>query len=190
MSDRKFQLYFVGTSTAELFQTKFQQHPISPIRTSVRGKTAGAFTHAGSFQFSSAVRALCILCLKSVILYKSNSDELPILLGDKGSLAASLDYALTKQPLWVHEMFGFDAAGNSLGQRLFSRTNSHRKRPGPVAIKVNEKALPLSNIHIYWEERRIDEVDMLRAILSPLERCDASKEPYIQAPQIHGELAA
>ena len=156
----------------------------------MRGKTAGAYTNAGSFHFSSAVRALCVLCLKSVILYKSSSDELPILVGEKGSLAASLDYALTKQPLWIQEMFGYDAAGKSLGQRLFNRTNSHRKRPGPVVIKVNEKALPISNIHIFLNETRVEDISALKSLLSPLETSEDSEDPEARVLSSTGKLAA
>jgi hypothetical protein len=190
MSERIFQLHFVGVSSAELFQTKLCGGIDSTMRISVRGKTAGAFTHAGSFHFSSAVRALCVLCLKSVILFKSNSDELPILMGDKGSLAASLDYAITKQPIWIQEMFGSDTAGHSLAQRLFNRTNSHRKRPGPVVIKVNERALPISNIHIFWNDNRVDEISGLQGLLSLLETSEDSDEPEARLMNYARKLAA
>ncbi len=189
ISERTFQLHFVGASTAELFQTKLDAGVNCPVRTTVRGKTSGAYTNSGSFHFSSAVRALCVLCLKTVIVDRCASEEPPILLGEKGSLAASLDYALTKQPIWMQEMFGCDAAGNALGHRLFHRTNSHRKRPGPVAIKVNERALPPENIHIYWNAKRVYEVSVLKALLAHVE---GSEEPEASKAQctVSGELVA
>lgn len=190
MSERVFQLHFVGTPKAELFQTRFQDSSLRPIRTSVRGKTSGAYTNAGSFHLSSAVRALCVLCVKSVIVHQSMSDKLPIILGTQGSLAASLDYALTKQPIWIQEMFGSDLAGNSLAQRLFSRTNSHRKRPGPVVIKINEKALSLANIHIFRDGRVVDDVRELLTLLSLLEANEESAELATDGILRTGRVAA
>ena len=190
MTERTFQLHFVGVESAELFQTKLYPASDGPPRITVRGKTSGAYTNAGSFNFSSAVRALCVLCLKSVLVEQSSSNELPILLGERGSLAASLDYALTKQPMWIQEMFGSDAAGTSLAQRLFRRTNSHRKRPGPVVIKVNERALPPKNIHIYWNGKRIDDIAALETLLSLFGAFEESEEPEGQLTTSIGKLAA
>jgi hypothetical protein len=62
MTERTFQLHFVGVESAELFQTKLYPASDGPPRITVRGKTSGAYTNAGSFNFSSAVRALCVLC--------------------------------------------------------------------------------------------------------------------------------
>ena len=190
MSDRTFQLYFAGVSTAELFRTKLSKGSETPPRITVRGKTSGAYTNSGSFHFSSAVRALCVLCVKTVIIEKSRSDELPILLGERGSLAASLDYALTKQPMWIQEMFGSDVTGTALAQRLFRRTNSHRKRPGPVAIKVNERALPPQNIHIYWDGKKIDDIAALETLLSLLTTSAETEEPEAPLTGSIGKLAA
>jgi hypothetical protein len=190
MCDRTFQLYFVGVSTAELFQTHLSKGSESPPRITVRGKTSGAYTNAGSFHFSSAVRALCLLCLKTVIMEKSRSYELPVLIGERGSLAASLDYALAKQPMWIQEMFGSDVNGAALAPRLFRRTNSHRKRPGPVVIKVNERALPPQNIHIHWNGRKIDDIVALETLLSLLVASEDTEEPETSLTGSMGKLAA
>jgi hypothetical protein len=136
------------------------------------------------------VRALCVLFLKSVIVERSGSDELPILIGEKGSLAASLDYALTKQPIWIQEMFGSDVTGTALAKRLFRRTNSHRKRPGPVAIKVNERALPPQNIHIFWNGKKIEDLPALEGLLSLLVGSEETEEPENQLTVSIAQLAA
>jgi hypothetical protein len=188
MSERSFQLHFAGRSTAELCETRFYAGPGAPARVTVRGKTSGAYGNAGSFHFSSAVRALCVLCTKSAIAGKSSCrDAAPIILGTQGSLAASLDYALTKQPVWLCEMFGSDISGKPLAQRLFRRSNSHRKRPGPVVLSVNEKAIPLSNIHIFWNENEIDSLEALQTLLSLLAATEEPEKP--KAPSLE-KLAA
>lgn len=173
MSDKTLVLHFAGSSSPQLFRTQFSSGSGGPARVSVRGKTSGAFPHAGSFHFSAAVRAACILCTKTVICSQSPGDfDPPIIAGFGGSLAASLDYALTKQPGWLLDMFGYDVAGRALGPRLFNRTNSHRKRPGPVVVSVNGRALPPKNIHLFWNGLELKNLEKLRSffhLLAPTE---------------------
>jgi hypothetical protein len=167
MSDKTLELHFEGTQSPELFMTQFRSGCANPARVSVRGKTSGAYLRAGSFHFSAAVRAMCVICAKTVIASRSFHSP-PVLLGCQGSLAVSLDYALTKGPGWVYDMFGFDSAGRALAPRLFCRTNSHRKRPGPVVVSVNARALPPGNIHILWGGRELLELEDLQKLLSLL----------------------
>ncbi len=178
MSYRALQLDFAGTSKVELFQTRFSTGCHNPPLLAVRGKTSGAYRNAGSFHFSAAVRALCILCVKSVLADKSQpSPTLPIIVGFRGSLVASLDYALTKQPGWLIDMFGCDTGGRPMGQRLLCRTNSHLKRPGPVAIGLNAHALSAENIHISWNGQRVEDEQTLRELLSLLGEHEAAAQP-------------
>jgi hypothetical protein len=191
MSDRTLQLDFAGTSKVELFQTRFSAGCQNPPLLTVRGKTSGAYGNAGSFHFSSAVRALCILCVKSVLADKSPpSPALPIILGFRGSLVASLDYAITKQPAWLIDMFGCDTSGRPIGQRLLCRTNSHLKRPGPVAIGLNTHALAAENIHIFWNEEKVEDVATLRQLLSLLGESEAAAHPESTLRTFLDRLAA
>lgn len=169
MSKRTLQLHFAGNVTAELIESRFCPDGGLPERIAVRGKTAGAYSNAGTFQLTLAVRALAILCVKAAISARSNPPSTPpIIIGFKGSSAASLDYALSKRPMWLHDMFGFDAAGHFFPNRLFHRTNPNRKRPGPVLLGLNERVLPASNIHIFWDEEPVNEIGELHALLSQL----------------------
>lgn len=134
---------------------------------------------------------MCILCVKSVLMSKSGLTEtLPIILGFRGSLVASLDYALAKQPVWIVEMFGCDMNGRSIGQRLFSRTNSHLKRPGPVAMGLNIKALAPENIHIFWNEQRVEDTGDLQTLLSSLGGSEAAVHPEATLKTLLDALAA
>jgi hypothetical protein len=56
--------------------------------------------------------------------------------GHSDSLAASLDYALSKQPLWLQDMFGVTPHGKAISKLLFRRMNPDRKRPGPVTVFI------------------------------------------------------
>ena len=121
---------------------------------------------------------MCILCVKLALMSKSASvDTLPLVLGFRGSLVASLDYALTKQPAWLVDMFGCDVSERPMGQRLFSRANSHLKRPGPVAIGLNTKALAPEDLHIFWNAQRVEDVESSRELLSLLREYEAATTP-------------
>jgi hypothetical protein len=138
---RTMALHFnLGELTEVFFHEGGNSHP----RVVVRGKTGGPFRAAGSFQWTSAVKALALLITRTVL---SPADGL--LRGGGNSLAASLDYAISKQPLWLTEMFGCDQQGTSLARRLILRTNPERKRPGPVTLGINQLYLNPSSISVY-----------------------------------------
>jgi hypothetical protein len=140
---RSLKLYF---EMGQLTEVTFRENANGEARRSIRGKTGGAFRSAGSFQWTSAVRALGLLLAQTAANSQSSTIQ-----GHAGSLAASLDYALSKQPVWVAEMFGCDQQGISYARRLFLRTNPERKRPGPVVLGVNHVYLPPSAIEVYIE---------------------------------------
>ncbi len=166
MSDKKFQLYFAGNSTVELVETLFSYGIAELPKMTVRGKTHGVFKSAGTFQWTSAVRGLCVLCIKSIIAHKyPATGAVGYILGFQGSLAASLDYAISKQPVWLKDMFGTDASDNSYARRLLCRTNPERKRHGPVIVGHNERALPAGNIHIFWNGELVQSMEPLQQLL-------------------------
>jgi len=152
---RNLTLYF---EVGELTEVVFNDGVSNLARTSVRGKSGGALRTAGSFQWTSAVRALALLIVKTA---STPSDAL--LRGLGNSLAASLDYAISKQPMWLTEMFGCDQQGISLARRLILRTNPERKRPGPVTLGVNQSYLPVTQITVFVNGKRCD-AEMLTAL--------------------------
>lgn len=176
MTHRSFQLHFAGGADVQLVEARLIDRATGVERLTVRGKTAGAIRDAGTFQWTSAVRGLCILLAK-VKMIKALGGELNAanILGYQGSLAASLDYAITKQPVWIRDMFGTDAGGNTLAQRLISRTNPNRKRPGPVILGLNERAVSSADISIIWNGKTVDSVETLKALLLNLGDSDQAE---------------
>jgi hypothetical protein len=138
---RNLALHF---NLGELIEVCFQDGSNSHAKVVVRGKTGGPFRAAGSFQWTSAVKALSLLVVRTAL-----SPSEALLRGDANSLAASLDYAISKQPLWLTEMFGCDQQGTSLARRLILRTNPERKRPGPVTLGINQLYLNPSSISVF-----------------------------------------
>ena len=161
-------LEFHGDSP-QLTRTIFRRES-GQVMTTVRGKTAGALRGAGSFQWTSAVRALSALLVRGAL---SSVEGLPTttvaLAGLGGSLASTLDYALRKQPLWTNEMCGVDHFSQAFLRRIFLRTNPERKYPGPVIVTINDRVLPLSHIQIWWNGRRVVETEHYRELLSKIE---------------------
>ncbi|MEY4668942.1 MAG: hypothetical protein RL518_1641 [Pseudomonadota bacterium] len=137
---RDLKLYF---EVGQLTEVTFCDGVSGDVRRSIRGKSGGAYRSAGSFQWTSAVRGLALLAVRAV----SDLEE-PFIKGCAGSLAASLDYAISKQPVWLTEMFGCDQSGISLIRRMVLRTNPERKRPGPTVLSINERFMPLGAISI------------------------------------------
>ena len=137
----KMILSFVTTqSTVALNQTMFS-HPLLGRRlVSVRGTTAPP--QAGTFRWSSGVRAVSVLLTRQAIISDarrnghSTGDAAAAIDGHSDSLAASLDYALSKQPLWLQDMFGVTPHGKAISKLLFRRMNPDRKRPGPVTVFI------------------------------------------------------
>ena len=128
----------------QLTEVVFKESTSGEERRSIRGKTGGAFRSAGSFQWTAAVKALGVLLVQTALNPKNGAMQ-----GHTGSLAASLDYALSKQPIWLSEMFGCDKHGISFARRMILRTNPERKRPGPVVLAVNHFYLPASAIEVH-----------------------------------------
>lgn len=154
----------------ELTRTLFRRES-GEVITSVRGKTAGALAGAGSFQWTSAVRAVSALLIRGNLTAIEKGDpNLAALSGMAQSLASTLDYALSKQPLWTIEMCGVDMCSQAFLRRLFLRTNPERKYPGPVIINLNHRVLSGEKIQVWWNGRRVSTATELRDLLERVEK--------------------
>lgn len=155
---RSLKMYF---ECGQLTEVLFHENTNSEPRRTIRGKTGGAFRYAGSFQWTSAVKALSLLVTKTAMNPQNCTIQ-----GLGGSLAASLDYALSKQPVWLSEMFGCDQQGISFARRLVLRTNPERKRPGPVVLGVNHVYMPVSSIEVYVDGELCSGAKLLSLVAS------------------------
>ncbi len=169
---RSLALYF---EVGELIEVQYRDSATSQTRIAVRGKTSGPLRQAGSFQWTSAVKGLSLLVLRTC----AGKAEM-LLSGEKDSLASSLDYAISKQPVWLTEMFGCDSQGSSLAKRLILRTNAERKRPGPVVLGLNQLFLNPNQISIYSDGKRCM-ADQLLVLLMKVESINTRYEQQIAA---------
>ncbi len=153
---RSLKLYF---EIDQLTEVIFRENAGDEVRHTIRGKTGGAFRYAGSFQWTSAVKALSLLLARAALSPQNSAIQ-----GHVGSLAASLDYAISKQPAWITEMFGCDQHGISFARRLILRTNPERKRPGPVVLAVNYVYLPQVSIEVFVNGTKCSTTDLEKLI--------------------------
>lgn len=168
MQGNSFIFHFEGSSRIELVKTEVRIAGIARTLSCIRGKTAGAYVSYGSFQWTSGVRGVCAAFLRFVLSAEGDTVDF-CLIGGKGSLAASLDYALSKGPAWLSEMFGAGIGGSQLARRIFKITNPNRKRPGPVAISVNKNVVSADQVQIYWENKLVTDTTQLYAMLVGIE---------------------
>jgi type IV secretory pathway TrbD component len=133
----------------------------------VRGKTAGAFDGYGSFQWTRAVQGISILVVRTVLAQHS-AKYIALLQGERGSLAAALDFAISKQPGWLVDMFGLQIHGRPVSQSLFARTNTHLKRPGPVVLSINQRWLPAHSIQLQWNGQPVTHTEHIENLLAAL----------------------
>ncbi len=170
MARRLFELHFAGNPDVQLVETRVSDLSLNVERHSVRGKSAGAVRGAGSFQWTSAVKAMSILVLKAALAKEqvSNGSE-GMLSGYQGSLAASLDFAISKQPAWLLEMFGVDSQGISCARRFLLRSNPERKRPGPVVLSYNSAVLETTDFRFVLNGEPVQSCEALRELLENLE---------------------
>ena len=149
----------------------------------VRGKSAGAYKTAGKFQWTPGVKALSIVFLRALALaLRKDVSFCPLLEGGRGSLASSLDYALSKQPEWLFDMFGRDGEGNALLRKLLFRSNSSLRRIGNVGISLNEHILDPQNIKVYIANRLLGDPEEIEALADTIAR---GEESQTNATQFH-----
>lgn len=172
MTGISFEMHFAGGAQTELVETRFSQPVSNTSLVSVRGKSGGAYNRCGSFQWTSGVRAVCIAFLRHILARRIEGFPAHFQ-GGKASLASSLDYALSKEPAWLGEMFGQTATGACFGRRLFKITNPNRKRPGPVILAVNHVLVKSEDVRVTLNGQRVDGTEALLKILEALDSDNA-----------------
>jgi len=166
-------LRFYGTTTPQLESTLFSNSGLKCPYQAFRGRTPDVFPGAGTFQWSAAVRALALLLLETAAWAEDsekNSKEQPRLEGERGSAALSLDYALSKQPVWLLDMFGVARNGEATARRVFNRINPERKRPGPVVLSLNLRFMTVSQVKVYWNGEEVTSSPRLEELCDQIMR--------------------
>ena len=155
------QLWFESGREVELFRTCFQGDSGERLQC-LRGRQVAA--GIGSFQWTHAVQGLCLLLLGAKSRLVESGGEVGDLVGHRDSPGASLDYALSKGPRWLFEMFGSDARGRPYATSLLHRINPNRKGPGPVIFFLNSRRLGHEHITVQLGNRTLTSLDEIEAL--------------------------
>jgi RNA polymerase sigma-70 factor (ECF subfamily) len=123
----------------------------------VRGKDEGAYLGSASFQWSPALKVLMAYLLRCAAAGRrcpQGTD--PILSGERSSPAASLNFAMSKKPNWIKDMFGEDAQSHPFLLDLIRRSNPDLKYAGPVILRLDTQVLPPQRIFVFVGDRPVD----------------------------------
>ena len=171
----KIELHLSQFDQVRLEEVRFYSNQSTPLITANGGSPSYCVGSSRNlFNWTVGVRAVTVLLLKAAL----NEERPANISGEVRTLAASLDYALSKEPSWLIDFFGTSANGTGIARVLFGRRNSERKRPGPVEVFVNDGLLPSDNITIVRNGERAnkEQIREMLAMLNP-ESCAASQRP-------------
>lgn len=163
--------FLSNNSTAELFESHFFSPIVSRELRCTRGRQSFTENVEGTFLWSSAVMSMCALLLKAKTAHLIRTDENGWsqeagLSSDSSDWATSIDFALSKKPRWLLDMFGVDSTGQPITKRLFIRMNPERKRSGPVWVSVNPQFLDPSYLSIFLDGTELKTVEQIRSLLN------------------------
>jgi hypothetical protein len=187
-------LYFTAGPDPELLETRFYHAQFAPWGLHcVRGKDEGAHFGSASFQWSPALKVLAAYLLSCAASGRRSPDGLcPALTGERSSPAASLNYAMSKKPEWIKDMFGEDSDSHPYLLDLIGRSNPDLKRAGPVILCLNTRVLPPERIHVFAGDRQIDgaeEIEQMACAIEKLFKPNGRKKAHFELT-ITGDLEA
>ena len=168
---RRLVLEWSGPNLPQLQGLHFSHPLLDHDRYSVRGKSTGATLATGSFQWTAAVQAVALLLMRGLgCTLAGRARCSPCLIGGPGSPAASLDFAIDKEPAWMSEMFGCDAQGGNLLKRLVLRSNPHQKRSETVSVALRPETLVHLKITASRDGSPLNSIDQVLALIASLEK--------------------
>ncbi|NDC38090.1 MAG: hypothetical protein EBZ48_08555, partial [Proteobacteria bacterium] len=175
-------LSFEGGDSPQLAGSIFYHPAVGRVLRSFRGIVPVVSQDSGTFPWTSGVKALCILVVKTKLSALQDPDRAGfVMTGDRGSLARAFDSALSKSPNWLLDMLGTTSSGETFARRLIRRGNPEQKRPGPVLITIHRAALPPESLIINLDGQRLESVPMLERLARALES-PTDEQPQREAP--------
>lgn len=133
--------------------------------TSIRGDSRT--NNFGNFRWAAGIRGLAVLLTRHKLSEFNNT--VATLEGGQGSIAASLDYAISKEPNWVMDLCGLTAEGKSVLSTLLKRINPERKRPGPVVLSFDKSKLSAQHVCLSVNGRELVSPTELHELLAKIE---------------------
>lgn len=168
-------LSFTPEPSAELIETSFLHWQ---ARAEVRARLG---SYGRSFKWTAAVQALAYHLLHCAACGRrggNGNGTLPVLEGQRPSLAASLNDALTARPRWVTDMFG-EANGRPVLLRLINRWNAdfNTAPRAPVRLWLEADELPPQHIRVSVGGELIEDPARLERLAEDIRRQWAKSKP-------------
>ena len=143
------ELYFGNTDTPGLYRTVFHapghDYPVVGVR--------GPLFHSPSLPFIWCTSCMALSLLFISAVEHASSDQqlvLPLLEGNSASPAGTLGRLLNKGiRSWLHDIFGADASGRPLLNRIILLGNARGRRQGPITATVRSSYLSPAAIKIF-----------------------------------------
>jgi hypothetical protein len=157
-------LYFTTGRTLRLFRIECFSGTTRHV--AVASRSGVARGDAGVFRWTRGVRGVSILFVQTA-LARHDPRVAPRIEGGRGSIAASLDGALSQEAAWLDEMFGLSQQRILQYRRIFLRTNPGLKRCGPVAVSCAPRVRS-ENIRIFLDGAPVVEKTLLEGIFQQL----------------------
>lgn len=184
MTRSRLVLHFTEANPAELCETSFQHLHLAPAGfRAFRGKDLGAHPpHAGTFQWTGAVKVLVFYLLRCAAWGRRNPDlangtTFPCLKGGRPSAALTLNNALSKKTDWICDMFGKDRRGRPNLLDLLLRSNADLKFQGqPVVLRLDQDQLSPCSIEVAVGCQRVEDADEIERLASLIEQSWRPKE--------------
>ncbi|MFP4542336.1 MAG: hypothetical protein ACLFR7_11970, partial [Opitutales bacterium] len=111
--------------------------------------------------------AVCILLVYTRLRYLEGDAEPPVLEGERGSPARSLDNLLTKPGDWALNMFGEERQMPAIRDYLYRKKAVSKSNP-VSAVRWDADKLPVERIRLYREGEELATAEELRAFLRVL----------------------
>ncbi|MEY4669209.1 MAG: hypothetical protein RL518_1908 [Pseudomonadota bacterium] len=122
----------------------------------------------GLFPWGRGVRAMSAVVVRGVVSWCVPAID-PYVTGGRGSLAATLDGVLSKEPQWLLDCFGVSDRGTPISRRLFARSNPGRKRVGPVAVALAPR-VPRDRVALWLNGELVISQHRLLRLMTELEQ--------------------
>jgi hypothetical protein len=177
-------LWFQKSPTCELLQARFARST-ETARVSYRGKSLAFQRDAGLFQWSAAVKAFALLAVGTRLAASGgHREKFGVLEGERGSLAATLDYAIAKPTSWIVDLFGREASGKSYARIVFKRENSEQKRAGPVRVSLSSQLDSSEKLRIYLDGVEVTSTGQMTDLYELLQGDLSKKKPAASQTEV------
>jgi tetratricopeptide (TPR) repeat protein len=139
-----------------------------------REGTPAANRSPNTFRWTRALQAMIVVLLRWAAWGRQKSslhETVPSVEGHRGSMAASIDAALSKNvSSWIDSLFGSTDEDRPVLELLIDRSNREFKNhpDQPVVLSLNTHQLSPQNIHLFFNEKKLKTPSEMLALAEQL----------------------